>query len=289
MEETTETQAPTETTTMTTPIPAADLSTLAPAQPLYFHRDGSRCPHRVRVESAHVASYSHQDRCSRCGGEGGSRAWAHTGYTCFACSGSGKGKIRTVKVYSAEKLAKLNAATEKRDTKKLAARIAEAEIANARKTAARASLLTANPGLETALLADHAISRDLADKLVTYGSLSPAQIVLAFKLAADANAPKPVKLDCPAGRQTIEGTILSVKEAENDFGVTWKMLVEVSIPEGSYRVFGTVPGSICGIGVGSLKGRRVKLTATVQPKEPGFGFYSRPTGAQLVGETEATA
>jgi len=258
-----------------------------PTATFYFHRDGSPCTRPVHVESAHVANYSYVDTCQRCGGAGGWSGWP--GFTCFECGGSGKSKIRTVKVYSAEKLARLNTAEKKRNAKKLAARIAEAEIANARKTAARASLLTANPGLETALLADHAISRDLADKLTTYGSLSSAQIELAFKLAADANSPKPIKLEVPAGRHAIEGTILSVKDVESDYGITWKMLVEVSIPGGSYRVFGTVPGSICGIGVGSLKGRRVKLTATVQPKEPGFGFYSRPTGAQLVGETEATA
>lgn len=256
----------------------------------YFHRDGSTCNRSFRVENLPTTSYDYQDSCHRCGGEGGSKAWAHTGYTCYECSGTGKGKIRTVKVYSAEKLAKLNAATEKRDAKKLAAQFAEAEIESQRKAAARAALLAANPGLETALQTGHAICRDLAERLTTYGSLSTAQIALAFKLAADAAAPKPVKLDVPGGRHAIEGTILSVKEAESDFGITWKMLVEVETPEGSYRVFGTVPRSICtydicGKGIEAFKGRRVKLTATVQPKEPGFGFYSRPTGAQLVGET----
>jgi hypothetical protein len=46
---------------------------------------------------------------------------------------------------------------------------------------------------------------------------------------------------------------------------------------GAYRVWGTVPSGLA-VGLGD----RVRLTATVQPKEVGFGFYSRPSKAELL-------
>lgn len=267
----------------TTPQTATNPSTVR-----YFHRDGSPCKRRVRVESEHVATYQVQDACDRCGGAGGGPQWSHTGWTCYACGGNGKGKIRTVKVYSAEKLAKLVTAEEKRNAKKQAARIAEARLAAEHRQATRREILAANPGLETALAVDHRICRELAEKLDSHGSLSPAQIALALKIAAEINAPKATKIDPPTGRQTVEGVVVSLKEIESDYGYdggwgrrssTWKMLVAVTAPAGEYRVFGTVPSALP---IDGLKGSRVRLTATIQPKEPGFGFYSRPSGAEIV-------
>lgn len=66
-------------------------------------------------------------KCTRCGGAGRSDKWAHTGYTCFDCGGSGDGGERREKLYTAEKLAKLNATAEKRHAKKQA--IADAKEA----------------------------------------------------------------------------------------------------------------------------------------------------------------
>lgn len=68
-----------------------------------------------------------KQKCSRCGGAGGADKWAHTGWTCFDCNGSGDGKIITVKLYTAEKLAKLTAIAEA----KAAKRAAEYAIAQA--------------------------------------------------------------------------------------------------------------------------------------------------------------
>lgn len=48
--------------------------------------------------------------CPRCGGQGGSDAWAYTGWTCYECGGSGKAiKPRIFKVYTPEYAAKLKA------------------------------------------------------------------------------------------------------------------------------------------------------------------------------------
>jgi hypothetical protein len=66
-----------------------------------------------------------QRPCSRCGGAGGSEAWRHTGWTCFQCGGSGHGAIVDAPLYTAEQLARLNAAQAKRDAAKAAVRAAE--------------------------------------------------------------------------------------------------------------------------------------------------------------------
>lgn len=120
------------------------------------------------------------------------------------------------------------------------------------------------------------------------------------------------------GRRVIEGEIVSVKSGENDYGAWTKMLIR---QDDGNKVYGTVPASIfeslgdwymsrpsipgpdarvrweddhgCmveGDGVDSLRGRRVRLTAKVERSrdDQHFGFYSRPTGATLVGQ-EGTA
>lgn len=55
-------------------MPTTQTDASLPMTSTYFHRDGSPCTGSIRVESAHIASYNHQDRCSRCGGEGGTHA-----------------------------------------------------------------------------------------------------------------------------------------------------------------------------------------------------------------------
>lgn len=69
--------------------------------------------------------YRYQERCHRCGGAGGADKWKHTGWTCFDCGGNGKGPIVRAPLYTAEQIAKLNAAAAKRE----AARQAKAKAA----------------------------------------------------------------------------------------------------------------------------------------------------------------
>src|SRR5262245_18908652 len=91
--------------------------------------------------------------CSRCGGAGGADKWAHTGWTCFQCGGSGKGGIETVKLYTADQLAKLNATAAKKQAKKQAAFEAKAAAEKA-EADARAE----------AFLAQHGALLDRAEK-----------------------------------------------------------------------------------------------------------------------------
>ncbi|WP_321471180.1 hypothetical protein [uncultured Paludibaculum sp.] len=125
--------------------------------------------------------------CGRCGGQGSSAQWAHTGYVCFECGGSGRGQLKSEPLYTAERLAKLNATQAKRD----AARAAKAQaVAEAKEQAARDAyreftqthwpFITRLTNYAEAYGAGNAAQDDflldLWHKLEQYGKLSPAQM-----------------------------------------------------------------------------------------------------------------
>lgn len=104
------------------------------------------------LASIGLVAASRARSCSRCGGAGGSSMWAHTGWTCFECGGSGKHKNgpESVRLYTADELVKLDASKAKRDAKKQAvtdalvvARKAETDQRRADFDAAYGYLLTA--------------------------------------------------------------------------------------------------------------------------------------------------
>ena len=82
---------------------------------------------------------------------------------------------------------------------------------------------------------------------------------------------------CVAGKQTIKGTVAKVKVVESDFGTTLKMIVHA---EGDVAVYGTVPSAIYDVKVGDV----VQFNADVQvsPTDSTFGFFKRPTKAQVL-------
>lgn len=69
--------------------------------------------------------FARRNRCHRCGGLGGSDAWAHTGYTCYECGGSGLGGTVHEKLYTAEENARLDAIAAKKLAKQQEKRNAE--------------------------------------------------------------------------------------------------------------------------------------------------------------------
>lgn len=105
------------------------------------------------------------------------------------------------------------------------------------------------------------------------------------------------------GRRQITGEIVSTKFQDSDFGDTLKMLVR---EDDGNKVWGTVPQNLQDMTrgthwfdekgmsqftpavVGELKGHRVtfKATITASKDDPHFGFFKRPTGAELVTEGE---
>lgn len=96
----------------------------APEALTWYTRGGSVAPSE-KVHSINLAkgrgTYTYVSNCGRCGGQGGSQAWSHTGYVCYECNGSRKGPIRSLPVYLAAQLEKLNASAKKRQDKKDAA------------------------------------------------------------------------------------------------------------------------------------------------------------------------
>lgn len=72
----------------------------------------------IKVDKNGTKYYSHGCACQRCGGQGGSDAWTYTGWTCYACGGSGIGPEIISKEYTPEYEAKLAARRAARQAKK---------------------------------------------------------------------------------------------------------------------------------------------------------------------------
>lgn len=158
-----------------------------------------------------------------------------------------------------------------------------AELKRAEKGLALAGFLAANPGLADALQGDHRILRDLAEKVERFGSLTGPQVALALKIAAELANPAPTgEVPVTEERVQVRGKIVSTKVVDSQFGSTLKMLVEVATPTGPYRVFGKVPA-----GLRAERGDVVRFSAKVERSErdPSFGFFSRPTKAEVVATT----
>lgn len=142
---------------------------------------------------------------------------------------------------------------------------------------------------------------DLARKLNRYADLTANQAALADRLltqiserweryaerqrAAEALAATGVKV--PSGRVVVEGEVVftDYKESDDNYGrkvYSPKMIVK---SDDGWKVWGTVPRSIEPDGLlEELKGKRVRFTAAVEAKasDPLFGFFKRPTKAEIV-------
>lgn len=142
---------------------------------------------------------------------------------------------------------------------------------------------------------------DMRDKINRWGSISDATIAFALKLAAELKAaeeapePEEKHVPAPVGRVTVRGTVVSVREQESDFGVSWKMVVKVETPDGSWLVWCTVPTSILDVFHNDhtggaheglyqwLRGKVVQFDAALTPgKDDYFAFGSRPTRGQVL-------
>jgi hypothetical protein len=216
-------------------------------------------------------------RCGRCGGTGYVWATHVDGGRCFACGGA-KGRY-----ISLQGLAASARARDRREAKFIAAnRKGSPERLEKRRVAAQAarSFLAEHVGLAKALAKSHTdILRSFAQQLATRGSLSEKQVAAAFKVASDVakNAALPV-IEVPEGRQTVEGEIISIKEYFNSYtgGTDLKMLV---LDPRGFKVFGAIPRSIR---MEAERGAKVRFDARLEAKELGFGFFKRPTNAEVL-------
>lgn len=81
--------------------------------------------------------FARRSTCSRCGGKGGSDAWAHTGYTCYQCGGTGSGGTVVEKLYTAAENARLDEIAAKKLAKQTEKRNAELARLEAERAARR--------------------------------------------------------------------------------------------------------------------------------------------------------
>jgi hypothetical protein len=196
---------------------------------------------------------------------------------CFKCGGQGVLGYTT----QAEIDRKARAAIKRQEARERAA---------ARKRAAREraydAALVADPELKEAFEASHKIILSISDQLFRKGEITDKQRTAAIKIAkqekeraAQETERKTGLTNLEAGKQEITGTILNFKDVESQYGITTKMLVQL---DNGNRLFGTCPRSLMS-DEKVQRGSKVAFVATVEPKETGFGFFSRPTKACLVG------
>jgi hypothetical protein len=119
--------------------------------------------------------------------------------------------------------------------------------------AERAAFLDAHPGLAADLEVDHPIIADIAQKFVTYRTMSDKQVALVHKLADEVRNPKPVppeeiKVPAPFGKGVVfEGVITSAKLRTSEmYGSTWKIAVRVpaTVGDGHWIAWGSAPAGI---------------------------------------------
>lgn len=124
--------------------------------------------------------------------------------------------------------------------------------------------------------------RDIVGKLVAYGNLSDKQFSFLASLIKRVDtwaetqkkrAEEAAKaLPVPTGRVVVEGTIIKVAEAVNDFGI--RTVITVKSADG-WVVWGTAYA-----GLDPKVGETVKFKATITASDkPNFGFFKRPIGA----------
>jgi hypothetical protein len=145
------------------------------------------------------------------------------------------------------------------------------------KAAQISTLLTANEGLEDALTVDHYIVRDIRSKLSKYGSLSPAQVALVFKIADETvKGLVEVNVPAPTGRVTFTGKVVSIKyQAPYCYGAvgTYKATIKVEDqPRKVWLAWVTVPSNS-----EWSKGDTVTVTASLELGDSAhFAFGKRP-------------
>ena len=145
-------------------------------------------------------------------------------------------------------------------------------LANLRTVAAAETVKTKNMGLLVSITAAH---RTAAERVAEQVKRD------AEKAAADAE-----RADAPTGRVEITGTVERLTERENDYGISYKMIIETD--EG-WRLWVTQPQSLFEIADDDCRtrsiaeGERVAMTVTVKPADDDkkFAFGSRPAKAVL--------
>jgi len=242
----------------------------------------------TRTSAEIKADLENYQPCSKCGGSGTYVAkTSGRAYECSVCFGHG----RTMKPAVKRAMRAAMAAEQEAARAPLMPWIEELR-------AAAAALSIPDPEsdeqwtyAERSAMRTHQLLTSIAAQAYNKGSVTDAQRAAANAAVARLTAPAPEVIPVPTGRQQVTGRIVSVKEVENQYGVTMKVLVA---DDRGFRVFGTRAASMlvpCETGyIDGSDGRRyrpasvgdrVTFVATIEPShDRGFGFYSRPAKAR---------
>lgn len=174
-----------------------------------------------------------------------------------------------------------------------------------RKKALRAYAKDADKALLSALKLDHEITKSIRSNMIRWAGksdrplLTEKQVALVLRLAEQASAPaaeKEVNVAAPISndRQTINGTIVSVKGSETMYGYVTRMTVKVTTADGVWLCNGTLP-SLSNFErgndfYGELKGCEIQFDALMAQagSDDHFAFFKRPTKAKITkgGESQ---
>ena len=150
-----------------------------------------------------------------------------------------------------------------------------------------------NSSLVALLKTDHDIARSMRARLIETAckwGLTTKQITLLKKLADDAANPKAQETKVAAPRTderiTVEGTIVSIKEKDSDWG-GYAMTVKVETADGVWLTWGSLPSAIDD----AKRGDRVRFVAkiVVSDRDESFTFFKRPTKATIIEAASAVS
>jgi hypothetical protein len=146
---------------------------------------------------------------------------------------------------------------------------------------------------------------DIIGRLVRYGDLSKKQwtylaslwsFLLDWEAAAmqqqlKRQSERDAAADCPEGRVQIKGVILKAESRDDGFSTRNVMTVKT---DAGWLCWGTIPMSILDEIDGPIqgfKGAQVRFTASLTPsdKDKKFGFYKRPSKAEVIDQPDAVS
>lgn len=201
-----------------------------------FTRSGTEYTGEVKTSLKGKPTYTYKVSCNRCCEINGQRMWimgiengrpySHTGFDCWACGNTGFTSIKTAPLYTAEQLAKLDAAADKRQV----ARQAKYQAEQAKVAAERAEKEAAYRAQHADFLAKIATlctgngsdfwDRMAADLLMAFRSPSKRQIALVDgELVKRQQNATSVHIGTIGDRIEIEGTIERVVSVKTQFGI----------------------------------------------------------------------
>jgi len=254
-----------------------------------FKRDGSKISEdKIVHNDKGNPGYMELHVCPRCGGEGGSSMWIHTGWICYRCQGSGDHRHVFARAYTAEELEKLNAQLEKRRETQRKKREAENEL--------RHKELVAQHGEFLELAQKYEEKSDLIKSILSQVNSSnrlsekqEAFIKQLIEQVEEKEAKQRAKGEAPQGRTAVSGLVVCTKVQDSEYGQQLKMLVEL---DNKATVWGTIPSKFLDLCFekgytildNSVKGNRISFEAEFIRAEGDntHAFYKRPTKVQLI-------